>query len=129
MCEHSKRAPQGEPIRVPRRRGPPTRRVNGPAPERDRNVGRLTAEERQEVAEIVGLLAERPRQFRLQFLSGASAAEPAVRDERSVWALDASAAADMAADAPLPEGATRLRVVDLDGRTVFERETAEAARA
>jgi len=114
-------------MRVPKRESPLGRRANGPTPKSDRNfLVRLTAEERKEIAEIVRLLAERPRQFRLQFLSGDAPADEAIRDEMSVWALDASTAASIAAEPPLPEGATRLRVVDSDGRTVFERETADA---
>lgn len=118
MCDLSKRAGSQE--------IPLGRRMSGAAPKTDRNAVRLTAEERKEIAEIVRLLTERPRQFRLQFLSGDGAADEAVRDEVSVWALDASTAASMAAEPPLPEGATRLRVVDSDGQTVFERETIDA---
>ncbi|HTR11843.1 MAG TPA: hypothetical protein VMI72_00975 [Roseiarcus sp.] len=89
----------------------------------------MTAEERKEIAEIVGLLAEKPRRFRLQFLSSDGAPDAAVQDERSVWALDASTAAGMATNTPLPAGATGFRLVDPDGHTVFERQTAEAVSA
>jgi len=128
MSNLSKRsAARDAPIRVAKRPG--ARRGGGRsrAVEPRTGAARLTAEERKEIAEIVRLLAEKPREFRLQFLSAAR--DAAVRDERSVWAIDASTVVGMAADVALPEGATRLRLVDPDGRTVFERQAEEAVGA
>jgi len=128
MCDLSKRAAsQDAPIRVLKREG--VGRSGAAVAGTGRAAVRLTAEERKEIAEIVCLLAEKPRQFRLQFLSTDGGSYASVRDERSVWAIDASTAVGMAADVALPEGATRLRLVDPDGRTVFERQAEEALGA
>jgi hypothetical protein len=80
-----------------------------------------SAEEREEIGELVRILSAKPQQFRLQFLGPAHTTEPTADTERILWAPDASAAVWAAVDAPWPAKAIGLRIVDREGCTVFER--------
>ena len=81
-----------------------------------------SAEEREEIADLVRTLSAKPQQFRLQFLGPARTTEAAVETETNVWARDASAAVQAALEAPWPADAIGLRIVDREGCTVFERQ-------
>jgi hypothetical protein len=59
--------------------------------------------------------------YRLQFLGGPTAHGTAVLIETNVVAGSVDAAIRHAAEAEWPPGATALRLVDLDGREVYER--------
>jgi hypothetical protein len=84
-------------------------------------AARYSADERDEIADLVGILSAKPQQFRLQFLGPAYTTEPTAENETNLWAPDASAAVWAAAEAPWPAGAIGLRIVDREGCTVFER--------
>jgi len=77
-------------------------------------------DERDQIAEVLRILSAKPRRFRLQFLAGTS-----VQNERSLWADDASTAVSMAVAIPRPVDSARIRVIDPEGCTVFERENAD----
>ena len=83
-------------------------------------MARFSREEREEIADILRVLSAKPQRFKLQFLDGAS-----VQDERSLWAPDAPAAVRMAVGVPRPADAAGIRVVDPEGGTVFERQSAD----
>ena len=61
----------------------------------------------------------------LQFLGGPTAHGTAVLIETNVVAGSVDAAIRHAAEAEWPPGATGLRLVDLDGREVYERTKAD----
>ena len=61
----------------------------------------------------------------LQFLGGPTAHGTAVLIETNVVAGSVDAAIRYAAEAEWPPGATGLRLVDLDGREVYERTKAD----
>ena len=88
-------------------------------------VGLITAqypvEEREEIADLLRILAARPKQFRLQFFGPPDGAGPPVLNETNIWLPDVPTALSMAVDAPWPAGATGSRIVDDDGNTVIER--------
>ena len=86
-------------------------------------------EEREEIAELLRILSEKPRQFRVQFLGTTDASGTTVRDETSIWAPDSSTAVRMANDALLQDEACGMRVTDPDGSTVYEREKAALCTA
>ena len=97
----------------------------GELPSRDDLVAAgYSAEEREEIAELLRILSGKPQQFRLQFLRPANATEPVVETETNLWAPDASAAVRVAVEAPWPAEAIGLRIVDREGCTVFERQRA-----
>jgi hypothetical protein len=52
-----------------------------------------------------------------------------VLDERSILAADADAAIKEAVSLPRRPGVRSLRLVDLDGREIFERSTPTSSRA
>ena len=81
-------------------------------------------EEREQIVELLRILCAKPRQFRLQFL-GVADADPTAQNGTSIWAADEPTAVRMASDAPLPAEATGIRVVNHDGCTVFERQSAD----
>ena len=71
--------------------------------------------------ELERILAARPRRFRLQFFAVAGDRGPSIVLETDIEAADASDAVRAAADADWPPGAIGLRVLDLEGREIFER--------
>ena len=87
-------------------------------------IERYPLEEGEQIAEILRILSAKPQQFRLQFLGGGDTG-PTVQNETSVWAPDeptaVSMASDIASEVPLPAEAVGIRVVNYEGRTVFER--------
>jgi hypothetical protein len=70
--------------------------------------------------ELERVLAARPQRFRLQFFSGADFG-PTVLFETETQAADASEAIREAVAANWPPHAVGLRLLDLDGREIFER--------
>lgn len=83
---------------------------------------RMTREEKDQVAEILRILSEKPQQFRLQFMGVPSAADSNAQNERTVWVPDAPTAVRLAVDVPIPADALGVRVIDQKGCTVFERQ-------
>ena len=71
--------------------------------------------------ELARILAVRPQCFRLQFFGVDADHSPIVVTETEIQAPDASSAIRVAADAAWPARALGLRVLDLEGREVFER--------
>ena len=59
--------------------------------------------------------------YRLQFLDGTTAYGATVLAEKRVVAENVEAAMRYVAESEWPAGAVALRLVDLDGRQVFER--------
>jgi len=79
------------------------------------------AGELDQITELERALSSRPQHFQLQFLGEVDDAELTIRRETNIWAADASAAANVAAAFPWPEGALRMRILDEAGRVVFKR--------
>jgi len=71
--------------------------------------------------ELDRILGERPQRFRLQFFAVAGHRGPAIVLETEIEAADASAAIRAAADANWPPRAIGLRILDREGREIFER--------
>jgi hypothetical protein len=71
--------------------------------------------------ELERVLAVKPQCFRLQFFGVGPDLEPAVLTETEFQAADASGAIYTAVEATWPPRAVGLRVLDLDGREIFER--------
>ena len=71
--------------------------------------------------ELERVLAVKPQRFRLQFFGVGSDLCPAVLAETEIQAADASGAIRAAAEAVWPPRAVGLRVLDLEGREIFER--------
>jgi hypothetical protein len=71
--------------------------------------------------ELERLLAVKPQRFRLQFFGVGADLGPAVLTETEIHAPDASSAIRAAAEATWPARAVGLRVLDLEGREIFER--------
>ena len=71
--------------------------------------------------ELERILATNPQCFRLQFFGVGPDLGPAVLNETEIRAPDASGAIRAAADAAWPPRAVGLRVLDLEGREIFER--------
>jgi hypothetical protein len=69
--------------------------------------------------ELERLLKVRLQRFRLHFLG--SDLGPAVLTETEIEAVDASSAIREAVEARWPPQAVRLRLLDLEGREIFER--------
>ena len=67
------------------------------------------------------ILAARPQRFRLQFFAVADDRGPSIVAETEIQAADASAAIRAAADADWPPRAIGLRILDHEGREIFER--------
>jgi hypothetical protein len=65
------------------------------------------------------------RRFRLQFLGGATDSAAIVLDEKEVRSADVSAAVQEIADIVWPTHAIGLRLIDLDGRVVYEESRAD----
>jgi hypothetical protein len=71
--------------------------------------------------ELERILAARPQRFRLQFFGVGANHGPAVLTETEIQASDASGAIREAAAANWPPRAVGLRLLDLEGREIFER--------
>jgi len=71
--------------------------------------------------ELERVLAVRPQRFRLQFVGVGADHGPAVVTETEIQASDASSAIREAVEALWPPRAIRLRLLDLEGREIFER--------
>ena len=71
--------------------------------------------------ELERVLAVRPQRFRLQFFGVGADHGPAVLTETEIQAADASAAIREAVAASWPPRAVGLRLLDLEGREIFER--------
>ena len=71
--------------------------------------------------ELERVLAVKPQRFRLQFFGVGPDLGPAVLAETEIQAADASGAIRAAAGAPWPPRAVGLRVLDHEGREIFER--------
>jgi hypothetical protein len=71
--------------------------------------------------ELDRILGARRQRFRLQFFAVADGRGPAIVLETEIEAADASAAIRAAADADWPPRAIGLRILDLEGREIFER--------
>ena len=71
--------------------------------------------------ELECILAARPQRFRLQFFAVADDRGPSIVAETEIQAADASAAIRAAVDADWPPRAIGLRILDPDGREIFER--------
>ena len=71
--------------------------------------------------ELERVLAARPQRFRLQFFGVGADHGPAVLTETEIQAADASGAIREAIAANWPPRAVGLRLLDLQGREIFER--------
>ena len=71
--------------------------------------------------ELERVLAARPQRFRLQFFGVGADHGPAVLTETEIQAADASGAIREAIAANWPPRAVGLRLLDLEGREIFER--------
>ena len=71
--------------------------------------------------ELERVLAARPQRFRLQFFGVGADHGPAVLTETEIQAADASGAIREATAANWPPRAVGLRLLDLEGREIFER--------
>jgi hypothetical protein len=71
--------------------------------------------------ELERILAIRPQRFRLQFFGVGADHGPAVLTETEIQAADTSGAIRDAVAANWPPRAVGLRLLDLDGREIFER--------
>jgi hypothetical protein len=71
--------------------------------------------------ELERILAARPQRFRLQFFAVADDRGPSIVAETEIQAADGSAAIRAAADADWPPRAIGLRLLDHEGREIFER--------
>ena len=71
--------------------------------------------------ELERILAVKPQWFRLQFFGAAADHGPMVLAETEIEATDASGAIRAAVQANWPVRAVGLRVLDIEGREIFER--------
>jgi hypothetical protein len=71
--------------------------------------------------ELERVLAVRPKRFRLQFFGVGADYGPAVLVETEIQAVDASSAIRDAVETRWPPRAAGLRLLDLEGREIFER--------
>jgi hypothetical protein len=90
---------------------------------RDAGTARLSATpaESTQVEELERILEARPGRFRLQFLAVATERGPSILSEFEVKAGDASDAVRAAAVAEWPARAIGMRLIDRDGREIYER--------
>ena len=77
--------------------------------------------EADESEQLADLLGAKPQQFRLQFFGVAGALSPAIITESEIWAAEASDVIREAVSMAWPARAIGLRVLDREGREVFER--------
>jgi hypothetical protein len=71
--------------------------------------------------ELERVLSARPQRFRLQFFGVGADHGPTVLTETEIQAADASVAVREAATTSWPPRAVGLRLLDLEGREIFER--------
>jgi hypothetical protein len=71
--------------------------------------------------ELDRILGAKPQRFRLQFFAVAGDRGPSIVLETEIEAADASAATRSAAEADWPPQAIGLRILDREGREIFER--------
>jgi hypothetical protein len=97
--------------------------LRAPVPAGDARGNRLPDpfSEIDPLEELDRILAARPQRFRLQFFAVADGRSPSIVAETDIQAADASAAIRAAADAQWPPRALGLRILDRDGREIFER--------
>lgn len=104
---------------------PPTRtELDAKVARRGRELGVRPAVRFFEVdplGELERVLAVRLQRFRLQFIGVGADLGPAVLTEAEIEATDASGAIHAAAEAAWPPRAVGLRVLDQEGREIFER--------
>jgi hypothetical protein len=105
-------------IGAPPAAGPSTRDA-GLASARDRSPHPYS--EVDPLDELERILAARPQPFRLQFYTVANESGPAILAETEIETADASSAIRAAADADWPPRAIGLRIIDREGREIFER--------
>jgi hypothetical protein len=74
----------------------------------------------RQLDELERILNAKPQQFRLQFFAAAGDHGPTIVAETVIPALDASSAIRAAAEEPWPARAIGLRIIDLEGREIFE---------
>jgi hypothetical protein len=89
------------------------------APSRDNSLDPFS--ELDPLDELDRILGEKPQRFRLQFFAVADDRRPSIVLETALEAADASAAIRAAADADWPPRAIGLRILDREGREIFER--------
>jgi hypothetical protein len=70
--------------------------------------------------ELERILDAKPQRFRLQFFAVAGDLGPTIVAETDIRAADASDAIRVAAEAPWPPRAIGVRVLDREGREIFE---------
>jgi hypothetical protein len=70
--------------------------------------------------ELRRILDEKPQQFQLQFFGVATDRGPLILDEVGIEAPDASGAIRAAAQVLWPARAIGLRILDREGRVIFE---------
>jgi hypothetical protein len=73
------------------------------------------------MGELQRILAEGSQRFRLQFFGVATDRGPAILSEADIPAADASDAIRAATERPWPARAVGLRILDREGREIFER--------
>jgi hypothetical protein len=78
-------------------------------------------DESEQLADLQRTLGAKPQQFRLQFFGVAGARSPTILTESEIWAAEASDVVREAASIAWPARAIGLRVLDQEGREVFER--------
>ena len=79
------------------------------------------ADESEQLADLQRILGAKPQRFRLQFFGVAGALSPTILTESEIWAAEASDVIREAASIAWPARAIGLRVLDHEGREVFER--------
>lgn len=89
------------------------------APGRNRSPPPLS--EIDPVAELNRILGAKPQRFQLQFFAVAGDRSPSIVLESEVEAADASAAIRASAETDWPPRAIGLRILDREGRVIFER--------
>ena len=85
---------------------------------RDRAPGPFS--EVDPLEEMDRILSARPQRFRLQFFAAADDCGPSLVAETEIQAADAAAAIRATADAEWPRRAIGVRILDREGREIFE---------
>ena len=83
------------------------------------SVPKINSQGRQ-VDKMVRILDARPQRFRVQYFAVADQGGPAIVEEVVLDAPDFEAASRVAANLIWPHGAIGLRILDNDGRELFE---------
>jgi hypothetical protein len=79
------------------------------------------ADESEQLADLQRILGAKPQRFRVQFFGVAGARSPTILTESEIWAAEAPDVIREAASIAWPVRAIGLRVLDQEGREVFER--------